>query len=331
MDNQILFDSNTIIDLSRVGSMETKAMIMGILVMRLQEHRIAQGGMNSPLKHITVLEEAHHVLRKTSTEQTSESSNLTGKAVEMLANAIAEMRTYGEGFIIADQSPGLLDVSVIRNTNTKIILRLPDMNDRELVGYAASLNEEQIIELAKLQTGVAAVFQNGWLYPVLCKIEKAEIPEEGYHKPDNQEKSAVFPDAKTDIIKYLLKDHLGEKIDYDIDELKEKVLNSAMTSGVKASLLKQLKKDAPVRFDDAANFVFKLLYNDNSFEKAREAQDYGEWNREMLSNMNQEIIGLDPLFKNAVLQCILAEKAKNEKGIEKFYYGWVDFMKEGIG
>ena len=35
------------------------------------------------------------------------------KSVEMLANAIAEMRTYGEGVIIADQAPGLLDMSVI--------------------------------------------------------------------------------------------------------------------------------------------------------------------------------------------------------------------------
>ena len=74
----------------------------------------------------------------------------------MLANSIAEMRTYGEGFIIADQAPGLLDMSVIRNTNTKIVLRLPDISDRELVGRAASLNDNQILELSKLKTGVAA-------------------------------------------------------------------------------------------------------------------------------------------------------------------------------
>ena len=80
----------------------------------------------------------------------SESANLLGKSVEMLANAIAEMRTYGEGFIIADQAPGLMDLSVIRNTNTKIIMRLPDFSDRELVGKSANLNDDQIIELAKL-------------------------------------------------------------------------------------------------------------------------------------------------------------------------------------
>ena len=102
-----LFDRNVIIDLSRVGSSETKSLIMGMLVLKLQEYRMTSAsGMNSKLKHITVLEEAHNLLKRTSTEISSESANLTGKSVEMLANAIAEMRTYGEGFIIADQAPG---------------------------------------------------------------------------------------------------------------------------------------------------------------------------------------------------------------------------------
>ena len=57
----------------------------------------------------------------------------------MLTNAIAEMRTYGEGFIIADQAPDMLDEAVIRNTNTKIIFRLPDENDCELVGKSIAL------------------------------------------------------------------------------------------------------------------------------------------------------------------------------------------------
>lgn len=111
----------------------------------MQEYRmVSSQGMNQQLRHVTVLEEAHNLLKRTSTEQATESSNLLGKSVEMLTNAIAEMRTYGEGFIIADQSPGLLDLAVIRNTNTKIILRLPEYSDRELVGKSANLNEEQI-------------------------------------------------------------------------------------------------------------------------------------------------------------------------------------------
>lgn len=184
LTDEALFDRSVIVDLSRVGSMETKSLLMGILVMKLQEYRMCSSGMNSRLRHVTVLEEAHNLLRKTSAEQSQEGANLQGKSVEMLANAIAEMRTYGEGFIIADQAPGLLDMSVIRNTNTKIILRLPDEEDRKLVGKSAALKEAQIDELSKLPLGVAAVYQNEWPEAVLCKIEAYPMPENAvYHKP----------------------------------------------------------------------------------------------------------------------------------------------------
>ncbi len=174
-DQADLFDGRTIVDLSRVGSSETKSLLMGILVLKLQERRMTQGiAHNAGLRHVTVLEEAHNLLRKTSTEQPVEGGNLLGKSVEMLSNAVAEMRTYGEGFIIADQAPGLLDASVIRNTNTKIVMRLPDGSDRQLVGGAEALTEAQTTELARLPRGVAAVYQNDWIEAVLCKIDKAE-------------------------------------------------------------------------------------------------------------------------------------------------------------
>ena len=128
---------------------------------------------NESLRHITVLEEAHNILRSNSSSSSPEmGGGLAAKSVEMLANCIAEMRTYGEAFVIVDQAPGLLDTSVIRNTNTKIIMRLPDQSDRELVGKAANLNNEQILELARLQRGIAAVYQNEWIEPVLCHVDR---------------------------------------------------------------------------------------------------------------------------------------------------------------
>jgi hypothetical protein len=186
LPNEELFDQNVIVDISRVGSQETKSLIMGIFVLKLQEYRMAGEAMNVDLQHVTVLEEAHNLLRRTSTEQAQEGANLQGKAVEMLTNAIAEMRTYGEGFMIADQAPGLLDEAVIRNTNTKIILRLPDAEDRKLVGHSAALNDQQIEELAKLSCGVAAVYQNDWLEPVLCKVNRFANSEPFQYQPTPQ-------------------------------------------------------------------------------------------------------------------------------------------------
>lgn len=197
IDASVLFDANTVIDLSRIGSAETKSLLMGLLVLKLQEHRMAEKkGMNQPLRHLTVLEEAHNLLKRSSSSQGSESGDLTGKSVEMISNAIAEMRTYGEGFIIADQAPGLLDMAAIRNTNTKIIHRLPDLSDRELAGRAANLNDQQIVELARLPKGVAAIYQNDWVEPVLCKIAKADEGEHfTYSRPIDDVASNQSDDA----------------------------------------------------------------------------------------------------------------------------------------
>lgn len=194
LSNAELFEQNVIVDISRVGSSETKALLMGLLIMKLQEYHMSSSGMNEDLQHVTVIEEAHNLLRRTSFGQGQDSANLQGKSVEMLTNSIAEMRTYGEGFIIADQAPGLLDEAVIRNTNTKIILRLPDAEDRLLVGKAAALNDEQIDELAKLPRGVAAIYQNDWVEAVLCQFEKFVSD----YKPDNVKYELPKADKPTD-------------------------------------------------------------------------------------------------------------------------------------
>src|SRR5699024_3099557 len=123
-----------------------------------------------------VLEEAHNLLKNTSGGE----SELIGKSVEMITNTIAEIRTYGEGFIIVDQSPSSVDIAAIKNTNTKIVLRTPEANDREAVGRSMGLSTAQVNEIAKLPSGVAAVYQNDWVNPVLTMIDKAEITEQPY-------------------------------------------------------------------------------------------------------------------------------------------------------
>lgn len=173
--DEVLFDENVIVDISRIGSSETKGLLMGILILKLSEYRqaLAEGNeSNKALRHITILEEAHNILKRTTTAQNQESANVQGKSVEMISNAIAEMRTYGEGFIIADQSPTSVDISAIKNTNTKIIMRLPELSDCELAGRSIGLNDEQITELSRLNDWVAVVFQNNWEEAVLAQIDK---------------------------------------------------------------------------------------------------------------------------------------------------------------
>lgn len=331
IDNNVLFDDNTIIDLSRIGSIETKAMIMGILVLRLQEHRLDQGGINSKLKHVTVLEEAHNLLKRTSTEQSGEGANLLGKSVEMLANTIAEIRTYGEGFIIADQAPALLDLSVIRNTNTKIIMRLPDKDDRELVGKAANLNENQIIELAKLQTGVAAIYQNNWVEPVLCKVKEFVEPDHVVgQEPEINDIVSNDYIVKKEVADYFTHILTGDKIETDINELKERIFKTKYSSEIKCQLLKQITKGVDVNKEELAPIISKMFSNKRVLKEAEQAEDIEEWSSYIIYNMDEAVADMDRENQELITECILRQMIKEEKKPVDYLEKWTDFVKGGV-
>lgn len=244
ISDEVLFNQNTIIDISRIGSDESKALLMGLIILKLQEWRMNERLQkketgNSGLKHCTVFEEAHLLLRRTSMEQSQEGANLQGKSVEMLTNAIAEMRTYGEAFIIADQAPALLDEAVIRNTNTKIVLRLPDENDRKIVGGALALNEEQMKHLSKLPNHVAAVYQSDWIEPVLCEIEAFNFEE------FKKELNYTSEESKSG---YSLSDLLSELKDSDNRELKRNEILEMIRKVKRPSLV--LKSIEEKKIDD---------------------------------------------------------------------------------
>lgn len=195
-----LFDENCILDISRVKSSETKALLMGLMVYILNEYRMDQKTENNTgLRHVTVLEEAHNLLKNTSSGE----SELIGKSVEMITNTIAEIRTYGEGFIIVDQSPSSVDIAAIKNTNTKIVLRTPEANDREAVGRSMGLSTAQVNEIAKLPSGVAVVYQNNWISPVLTLVDKAKVKEETY-KYENPALIKTVREARTELLCMLL-------------------------------------------------------------------------------------------------------------------------------
>lgn len=324
IDNNILFDTNVIVDLSRVSSAETKSMIMGILVMKLQEYRMSQGGMNESLKHVTILEEAHNLLKKTSSSQSVEGGSLVAKSVEMLSNIIAEVRTYGEGFIIADQAPGLLDESVIRNTNTKIILRLPDYQDRQLVGKSANLNEDQIIEIAKLPVGVAAIYHNDWIEPVLCKLDKFEGKGNAfeYNRADIQKVN-----YKVEIIN-ILKSYLNgkDKIDSDIDNVRNIIINSDIETSLKLKLIRIIESDSNIEDKEFSSIVYKIFNSEFAFKNAKEAKNMEEWNRLLILNLDSELKNVSNELQNIIIKSILQEKAKEDDYFEDMKIKWINYM-----
>ncbi|MFM0741587.1 ATP-binding protein, partial [Paraburkholderia xenovorans] len=339
IDSATLFDSNVIVDLSRVGSSETKALIMGILVMRLSEYRMAYGGMNQQLRHVTVLEEAHNILRRSAGEGGAEGAAVIGKSVEMLTNAIAEMRTYGEGFIIADQSPHAVDIAAIRNTNTKIIMRLPDEMDRRLIGKSVALRDDQLEEIARLPKGVAIVYQNDWLEPVLCQVKKFAGSETPYvYHPANKSVSSrsVFNEQ---VLKLLLATRIRNTAPADVNLIEAGMRSLPMLTRSKLPLYQALdesKREEPLtlwkpeRFAFTAALIVDILGCRSNVQQAiQAAPDFDrlrDWLGALLSSLAH---GLTAELAVATQQCLMKDYSMQKEADLKIYAAWRASVEKG--
>lgn len=320
--SELLFDSNVIVDLSRVGSSETKSLIMGLLILKLNEYRAAScDGTNKELQHVTVLEEAHNLLKSTSTAQNQESSNLAGKSVEMIASAIAEMRTYGESFVIADQSPALLDRSVIRNTNTKIVFALPDYEDREIAAASFHLADSQTGELSKLPTGIAAVFQKGWEEPILAHFNKFEMTDtdsidrhNNISLSENYSEDSVTKNAK---LASLLYDGFTQLNRVFLNELDLSIRLSDLSGYEKYNLLKIMHSD-----DNTSDMYAKMMVyfiGIDAFAKASKEKDLKLFEKEIRDAIIKKIgndIHMDTLVNAYIKGC-------SDMNVSPFYEAWL--------
>ena len=143
-----------------------KAFLMGTLIIRLVEHlRLrARAGGRQELRHVIVIEEAHRLLRA------GQAGRASAHAVELFASMLAEIRAYGEGLVIAEQIPAKLLPDAVKNTALKVVHRLPARDDRDLVGAAMNLDEDQSRQVVSLPAGVAAVFADGMDRPVRVTV-----------------------------------------------------------------------------------------------------------------------------------------------------------------
>ncbi|MFC4040965.1 ATP-binding protein [Dactylosporangium siamense] len=175
---QRLLAHNVVFEIEDVGDDRDKAFLMGGLLVQLVEH-LRMAGRHQPelfrlgLRHLSVFEEAHRLLRRT------EHAGPAAHAVELFAALLAEMRAYGEGLVIAEQIPSKLIPDVIKNTAVKVIHRLPAEDDRDAVGATVNLTEPQSRFVVTLPPGTGAVFADGMDQPVLVRLPDGSARERG--------------------------------------------------------------------------------------------------------------------------------------------------------
>jgi hypothetical protein len=177
-----LFDRPAVIELQNLGDDEDKAFVMALLLCRLYEYAEArhQERPRPGLRHLTLIEEAHRLLRSPNPfGGGAESADPQAKAVTMFTDLLAEMRAYGEGFVVADQVPTKLAPDVLKNSNIKILHRLVALDDRAAAGGTINLTEPQSRHLAGLSRGIAVVHDDRLSGATLVRMHKLDLTPVG--------------------------------------------------------------------------------------------------------------------------------------------------------
>lgn len=227
-----LIEENVVFELEGLADDSDKAFCVGLLVVFINEYRQVKkekAGSEPGLQHLLVIEEAHRLLKNVDTEKSSENmGNPKGKAVEHFTNMIAEMRSYGQGVIIAEQIPSKLAPDVIKNSSNKIIQRVVSADDQALVANTIGVKAEDAVYLGGLRTGFALCHKEGMSLPVFIKVN----PIEDNTVTDDD----AFLDREGKMFKEINYSLLRESTSVELDKLSLKLLNSLMAQDASAIL-----------------------------------------------------------------------------------------------
>ncbi|MGM9562627.1 MAG: ATP-binding protein [Faecousia sp.] len=156
----------TIIELAAIENSDQKALIIALLLLSIlayvNSNYVGEGG----LKNVILLEEAH-VLLDADTNAGQGDANPSAIAQGLVKRMLAEIRSYGVGLVIADQSPRKVSTDVVALTDMKMVFRLVESVDKQIIGDSTNMTDVQIQRMAKLKPGEAFLFFN-----------KLEEPEE---------------------------------------------------------------------------------------------------------------------------------------------------------
>ena len=149
----------TIIELAAIENSDEKALIIALLLLSIlayvNSNYIGEGG----LRNFILLEEAHVLLDANSNAGQGD-ANPSAIAQGLVKRMLAEIRSYGVAIAIADQSPRKVSTDVVALTDMKMVFRLVESEDKQIIGNSTNMSDTQIQRMSKLKPGEAFLFFN---------------------------------------------------------------------------------------------------------------------------------------------------------------------------
>lgn len=154
-----LLSKPTIIELAAIENAEQKALIISLLLLSVLSYVNANYVGEGGLKNVILLEEAHVLLDSNANSGQGE-ANPSSIAQGLIKRMLAEIRSYGVGLVIADQSPRKVGTDVVALTDMKVVFRLVEAADKQIIADSSNMSDAMIQRMSKLKPGEAFLFFN---------------------------------------------------------------------------------------------------------------------------------------------------------------------------
>lgn len=176
-DYKEFMQGKIIIELEGLADDADKCLVMGtILVQYYQFLKLNFNDKEKTLKHLIVIEEAHRLFKNVKKKVKQDGPDMVGQLVDSLSNIMAEIRAFGEGFVIVDQSPTKIADDVIKNSATKIIHRIDDYEDIKILQSSLLIPEDRT-SIPSLKQGEALIRSEGMIRPCKVNFELSDVKE----------------------------------------------------------------------------------------------------------------------------------------------------------
>lgn len=179
-----IFDHPAVVCLKGLGDEKDKAFAMSILMTWMRyyresrfsndfDYRAAVANKNV-LKHLAVIEEAHVVMSKPAASLSTEDVNPGKKGAQLASAMLREMRSYGQGMLVVDQTVSNLIDEVLNSTNVTLVHSVKADEEAKKIADSIALNPEQKDHLHLLETGHLIV-KDGKHQPCWVRVEFRDL------------------------------------------------------------------------------------------------------------------------------------------------------------
>lgn len=160
---QELLKQNVVLELDGLTHND-KLLIIGSLLLWIHHYRM-QEPSREQFKHALIIEEAHHLLLKTTRERES-----------ITEIVLREIRELGESIVLIDQMPSSLTPTAIANTACTITMNLKQRTDVSTAANYSLLDDTEKWIFGKLPVGMAVVkLQNRFYEPFLIRLPHVDL------------------------------------------------------------------------------------------------------------------------------------------------------------